>query len=170
VGRVTPEWSRYALWIFDADDTLRRTITPGHPCPRDASDWRLLPGVRDTLGAVRWNTAGAPSIGVASNQDQVGAGLIRLETARELLREMMRQAAGVRLDDEALQLCPHALGVPCHCRKPRPGMLERLMAHYHAGPETTVFVGDSATDRDAASAAGVAFVEAGKLFGWNQPA
>src|SRR5437762_540893 len=100
-------FQRYALWIFDADDTLRCTTRPGRPCPREPGEWRLLPGVQRTLSAVRWNTAGSPSIGVASNQDQVGAGLIPLATARGLLREMIRQAAGVCLADDALQLCPH---------------------------------------------------------------
>jgi D-glycero-D-manno-heptose 1,7-bisphosphate phosphatase len=170
VGGVTPRWDRYRLWIFDADDTLRGTTIPDRPCPREAGEWRLLDGVQATLRQVRWNTAEGPWIGVASNQDQVGTGLIRLETARELLREMIWQAAGVRLDDSALQLCPHALGVPCDCRKPAPAMLERLMAHYRIRREDTVFVGDKATDRMAAAAAGVAFAHPATLFGWCQSA
>jgi D-glycero-D-manno-heptose 1,7-bisphosphate phosphatase len=109
-------------------------------------------------------------LGLASNQDQVGAGLIPLGVARGLLRALALEVAGVRLPDAALQLCPHALGVPCDCRKPRPGMLRRLMAYYDARPDDTVFVGDSAADRGAAAAAGVAFIEASALFGWAQPA
>jgi histidinol-phosphate phosphatase family protein len=167
---VRPAWDRFALWIFDADGTLRTTTTPGRPCPRRPGEWQLLPGVAALLRQVRWNAPGQPALGVASNQDQVGAGLIPLNTARRLLRDMVRQAAGIRLDDRALQLCPHRLGVPCRCRKPAPGMLERLMAHYRAGPERTIFVGDSATDRTAAHAAGTAFIEARALFGWDQSA
>jgi D-glycero-D-manno-heptose 1,7-bisphosphate phosphatase len=170
MGSLKPPWERYALWIFDADGTLRLTTTPGRPCPRHAGEWRLLPGVDAALRQVRWNSPGSPSLGIASNQDQVGAGLIPLDTARELLRDMVWQAAGVRLEDPALQLCPHGLGVPCRCRKPQPGMLERLMAHYHTDPSRTVFVGDSTMDRMAAQAAGTAFIAAGTLFGWDQSA
>jgi D-glycero-D-manno-heptose 1,7-bisphosphate phosphatase len=158
------------LCIFDADDTLRRTTVSGQPCPRGPDEWDLLPGVRDLLGAIRWNAPGEPKLGLASNQDQVGAGLISERTARDLLRALAAEAAGVIPPDPAIQMCPHALGVPCDCRKPRPGMLLRIMAYYGMGAEATVFVGDSAVDRDAAAGAGVEFIEAAELFGWRQSA
>jgi D-glycero-D-manno-heptose 1,7-bisphosphate phosphatase len=90
--------------------------------------------------------------------------------ARQLLRELARSAAGVDLPEPAIQLCPHALGVACECRKPRPGMLQRIMGYYGIGPGATVFVGDNESDRAAARAAAVAFIEARDLFGWSQSA
>jgi D-glycero-D-manno-heptose 1,7-bisphosphate phosphatase len=168
VAKLTGTAARYRLWIFDADGTLRRTTIPGQPCPRRSGEWELLPGVRRALQAVPWNSSGGPWIGVASNQDQVGAGLIPLGTARRLLRDLMLEAVGVSLPPAAIQLCPHALGVPCRCRKPGPAMIERIQAHYGISAEDTVLVGDQSSDRDAAAAAGVAFIEAGELFGWAQ--
>ncbi|HKT59319.1 MAG TPA: HAD-IIIA family hydrolase [Gemmatimonadales bacterium] len=159
---------RYRLWIFDADGTLRRTTVPGRPCPRHSDEWELLPGVRRTLREVPWNSPDGPWLGVASNQDQVGAGLIPLTTARRLLQDLMLAAAGVRLPAAATQLCPHPLGVKCRCRKPGPAMIERILAHYGIPAGESVLVGDQATDREAAAGAGVAFIEADDLFGWAQ--
>jgi D-glycero-D-manno-heptose 1,7-bisphosphate phosphatase len=76
----------------------------------------------------------------------------------------------VTLPEPAIQLCPHALGVACDCRKPRPAMLQRIMACYDLAAAETVFVGDSEADRAAAAEAGVRFLEARELFGWAQSA
>ena len=167
---MTSLFSEYRLWIFDADDTLRRTTVPGQPCPRAEDQWVLLAGVRERLRAVRWNTPGAPKLGVASNQDQVGAGIISAQTARSLLHAMVYAAAGIRLPEPAVQFCPHALDVRCACRKPGPAMLERIMSHYDIGPSATVLVGDQASDRAAARAARTAYLDAAEVFGWAQSA
>ena len=160
----------YRLWIFDADGTLRRTTVPGQPCPRGPGEWELLPGVRGRLAALPWQRAGGPYFGLASNQDQIGAGLFSCRMARDLLRDLASAAIGQAPPDPALQLCPHALGIACDCRKPGPGMLERIMAFYGVRRRETVFVGDSETDRLAAVAAGVDFLAARELFGPAQPA
>jgi D-glycero-D-manno-heptose 1,7-bisphosphate phosphatase len=159
---------RYRLFIFDADDTLRRTTVPGQPCPRRQDQWILLPGVRRKLADVRWNQRGYPVLGIASNQDQVGYGHLSFETARGLLRDLARSAARVEPPDAALQLCPHTLELDCGCRKPAPGMLLAIMTHYGMGPQQTVFVGDQAVDRAAAARAGCAFIWAAEFFDWSQ--
>lgn len=158
-------FARYGLFIFDADDTLRRTTIPGKPCPHRPGEWELMPGVRQTLHQVRWGEAGAPRLGVASNQDQVAYGHVSLEGARQLLRDLVMAAAGTSLPDSAIQLCPHALDVPCNCRKPNPGMLLTIMEHYGVGREETVFVGNHEIDREAAARAGVSFLWSERMFG-----
>jgi D-glycero-D-manno-heptose 1,7-bisphosphate phosphatase len=171
VARVKrTQLARYRLCIFDADDTLRRTTVPGQPCPRKANEWELLPGVREALAGLPWGRPEGPRFGLASNQDQVGAGLFTAEEARGLLRDLARAATGTAPPDDALQLCPHALGVACDCRKPAPRMLRRIMELYDIGSRDTVFVGNSDADRGAALAAGVDFLPASELFGWTQSA
>src|SRR5215207_5348477 len=118
---------RYDLWIFDADDTLRRTTVPGQPCPRREGEWELLPGVAARLRSFGWERAGGPRFAIASNQDQVGYGLLSAVAARELLRAVARAAAGVDPPDAALRFCPHRPEERCGCRKPAPGMLLDLM-------------------------------------------
>lgn len=152
---------RYALVIFDADGTLRRTTVPGQPCPRRPGEWELLPDVRRVLGRCDW-PGGRPWLGLASNQDQIAYGHLTLDVARTLLRELARAATGHVPPDEALQLCPHALETACDCRKPAPGMLRRIMAYYRVPAERTLFVGDAECDREAAAGAGTAF-----RWGWE---
>jgi D-glycero-D-manno-heptose 1,7-bisphosphate phosphatase len=103
-------------------------------------------------------------MGIASNQDHVGYGHLSLETARDLLRDLARQATGVELPDAALQLCPHRLDVSCRCRKPEPGMLAEIMDHYRVEPGETLFVGNHETDLEAARRAGTAFAWAADFF------
>ena len=158
---------RYRLVIFDADDTLRQTTTPGKPCPHTPQEWELMPGVRDVLRLQAWNQAGGPFLGIASNQDQVAYGHLSLATARDLLRDLTRAAAGCVPGDQALQLCPHALEVACTCRKPEPGMLLAIMNHYGVDPGHTLYVGNHEVDREAAARAGTAFCWSHELFGYR---
>jgi D-glycero-D-manno-heptose 1,7-bisphosphate phosphatase len=157
-------FARYRLFIFDADETLRRTTAPGKPCPHGPDEWELLPGVRETLTRIPWGAAGGPRLGLASNQDQIAYGHLTMRMARRLLRDLAIAATGTSPPDPALQLCPHALDVPCDCRKPAPGMLLRIMAYYEVEPEATVFVGNHAIDREAAQRAAVAFIWSERLF------
>jgi D-glycero-D-manno-heptose 1,7-bisphosphate phosphatase len=156
---------RYQLFIFDADDTLRRTTVPGKPCPHHPDEWELMPGVRETLSRIPWGHACSPHLGLASNQDQIAYGNLTIEMARRLLRDLAIAATGASPPEAALQLCPHALDVPCDCRKPAPAMLLRIMEHYGLPPDATVFVGNHEVDRLAAERAGVAFVWGEILFG-----
>jgi D-glycero-D-manno-heptose 1,7-bisphosphate phosphatase len=151
------------LVIFDADDTLRRTTAAGKPCPHAPDEWELLPGVRETLARIDWSGV---RLGVASNQDHVAYGHLTHAMAHRLLRDMVSAATGPASVDACIQLCPHALEVPCDCRKPAPGMLLRIMADVGASPAETLFVGDAATDAEAARRAGVAFTWAAEFFGW----
>jgi D-glycero-D-manno-heptose 1,7-bisphosphate phosphatase len=158
---------RYRLVIFDADDTLRRTTTPGKPCPHAPDEWQLMPRVREVLRRHGWNQSGGPFLGIASNQDHVAYGHLSLTTARDLLRDLARAATDSVPADPALQLCPHALEVACACRKPEPGMLQAIMRHYGVSADRTLYVGNHEVDREAAARAGTAFCWSHELFGYE---
>jgi D-glycero-D-manno-heptose 1,7-bisphosphate phosphatase len=152
-----PILGRYKLFIFDADDTLRRTTAPGKPCPHRPGEWVLMPGVRAALSSIAWGSAGGPYLGIASNQDQVAYGHLTLEMARRLLRDLAGSAADFTPPEAALQLCPHALESECECRKPNPGMLRAIMEYYRVAPGDTLFVGNHEVDRLAARHAATGF-------------
>jgi D-glycero-D-manno-heptose 1,7-bisphosphate phosphatase len=166
-GRVPDPrvFERYRLFIFDADDTLRRTITPGKPCPHRSDEWVLMPGVAEVLRRVRWNAAGGPQLGIASNQDHVAYGHLTFTAARDLLRDLVRSATDSVPDDAALQICPHSLEHDCACRKPHPGMLIAIMRHYGVEPADTMFVGNHEVDREAAARGGTVFTWSQDFFG-----
>jgi D-glycero-D-manno-heptose 1,7-bisphosphate phosphatase len=152
------------LYIFDADGTLRRTTVEGLPCPNGPGDWELIPGVRERLSRIEWGPTGA-SFGVATNQGGVGMGYMTLSMAERLLADMCVAAFGVAPPRGAVELCPHAPHVGCHCRKPRPLMLQRLMRRFGARRAETLFVGDMDRDEEAARRAGVRFMWAHEFFG-----
>lgn len=156
------------LVIFDADGTLRRTTVPGQPCPHGSDEWELLPGVRECLTSMDWHH-GALALGVASNQDHVGYGLLERNLAHTLLRDMIVAATNGAVRDPEIRFCPHRLDVSCDCRKPAPGMLLDIMRARHVAPAETLFVGDAHVDEQAARAAGVQFAWAGEFFGRDFP-
>lgn len=43
----------------------------------------------------------------------------------------------------------------CHCRKPKPGMIEKLLAKMDLSPENSILVGDRITDVAAGNTAGI---------------
>jgi D-glycero-D-manno-heptose 1,7-bisphosphate phosphatase len=151
------------LVIFDADGTLRRTTVPGQPCPHADDEWELLTGVRECLTAIDWRKLGI-IVGIASNQDHVGYGLLDAASARRLLRKMIEAATGGAVRDPEIRFCPHRLEEPCDCRKPAPGMLVDIMRARGVAPSETLFIGDSSVDEQAARAAGVRFTWAGDFF------
>jgi D-glycero-D-manno-heptose 1,7-bisphosphate phosphatase len=48
--------------------------------------------------------------------------------------------------------CPHGPDEGCDCRKPKPGMLKTIAAHYQVPLSNVWFVGDSLGDLEAAKA------------------
>jgi histidinol-phosphate phosphatase family protein len=152
------------LYIFDADDTLRRTTVPGKPCPHRPGEWELLPGVRERLSSIEWGSGGA-YLGIASNQDQVAYGHMTAETCRGMFEDLIEAATGARRPDACIRFCPHALEVECECRKPKPGMLHDIMRHFGVSEADTLFVGNAPTDQEAARRAGAGFAWAWDFFG-----
>ncbi len=150
---------KYDLIIFDADGTLRRCLVPGQVCPNEPGQWEILPGVKETLAGIDWGSPsrGRTALGIASNQAGIAWGYLTEELALRMLEETVKAAAGFRPVAGSVELCPHGTREGCSCRKPQPAMLERLMAFWETTPARTLFVGDMASDREAARNAGCAF-------------
>ncbi len=153
------------LFIFDADNTLRRTTVLDQPCPYRPGEWELMPNVRQVLASVQWGAAGV-RLGIASNQDRVAYGFLSRGMAERLLRDMVHAAVGAISPAPRIELCPHAIEMGCPCRKPAPLMLTRIVDHFGVPSRDTLFVGDAETDRLAARSANVRFAWAWDFFQW----
>lgn len=93
---------------------------------------------------------------VVTNQSAVGRGIITLETAQEINRRLVGEIEreNGRVDD--VFMCPHAPDDRCHCRKPKPGLLQQAARKHQIDLSRSIMIGDALTDLGAGMAAGVA--------------
>jgi len=141
--------------IFDRDGVL---IKDCH-FPIEPADINWMPGAWQLLALLRRH--GVKAL-VASNQSGIARGLFGPDRVEAFHAEMQRQLAeqGLRLD--SIAYCPHhpeagsgPWTTDCDCRKPKPGMLQRLMAEHGVAAANTLMIGDRDVDMGAAANAGV---------------
>jgi D-glycero-D-manno-heptose 1,7-bisphosphate phosphatase len=56
----------------------------------------------------------------------------------------------------------------CSCRKPKPGMLTRVLLDYELGSDSALMIGDQETDAEAAERAGIKFQKIGSPSLWDK--
>ncbi len=106
-------------------------------------EWKPIPG---SLEAIARLTQSGYKVVVATNQSGIGRGLFDMDTLNAIHDKMHRavQAAGGRID--AIFYCPHANDDGCKCRKPNPGMFERIRDCFNVDLNGIPAVGDSLRD------------------------
>jgi D-glycero-D-manno-heptose 1,7-bisphosphate phosphatase len=140
------------LYIFDADSTLRRCTVPGQYYPHGPDQWRPIALAYQRLRQIDWRDN---HFAIASNQGGVAKGYLTKEMAKEML-DTLAHVMVPRMP-HLIAMCPHPSDGDCECRKPKPGMLNALMAYHKTPPARTMFVGDMDTDKMAANSAGIEF-------------
>ena len=118
---------------------------------KSVAEWKALPGSPEAIAKL---TQAGYRVVVATNQSGVGRGLFDMDTLNAIHEKMHRavQAQGGRID--AVFYCPHASAANCTCRKPRPGMFERIGACFNADLSEAYAIGDSLRDLQASAAVG----------------
>ncbi len=114
---------------------------------KSPAEWKAIPGSPEAIA--RLNQAGYRVV-VATNQSGVGRALFDMDTLNAIHKTVA--AAGGRID--AVFFCPHPADSSCDCRKPKPGMFERIAACYNIDLTSVPAVGDSLRDLQAAATAG----------------
>ena len=154
--------------FFDRDGTLNEDLGYVHRF----EDFRWLPGAKDAIR--RLNAAGV-YVFVVTNQSGVARGMFHEDAVTAVhahMREELREL-GAAIDD--FRYCPHhpdvgvgAYRQVCTCRKPAPGMILDLIAHWPVDTALSAMVGDKAIDVEAGHAAGIAaeLVRSGELEGF----
>jgi D-glycero-D-manno-heptose 1,7-bisphosphate phosphatase len=125
---------------FDSDDYIK---SPEEYIP--------IPGSLEAIA--RLNRAGY-TVAVASNQSGIARGYFSLDTLNAMhdkLHALLSKKGG-KID--GIFFCPHLPSDDCHCRKPKPGLLEQISEHFHTPLEGVPFIGDSAADIKAARSVG----------------
>lgn len=99
---------------------------------------------------------------IVTNQAGIGRGFYTESDFLNLMEWMNNKlcAEGATIDD--VEFCPHhpqhGLGrykQNCNCRKPKPGMLQRLIEKHNIDVKESMMIGDKFSDLYAAEAAGI---------------
>ena len=118
---------------------------------KSPAEWKPIPGSLEAIA--RLSQAGYKVV-VATNQSGVGRGLFDMDTLNAIHEKMHKAVtqAGGRID--AIFYCPHAADSSCDCRKPKPGMFQRIADTLNAKLAGVPAVGDSLRDLQAGAAMG----------------
>ena len=133
------------LVLLDRDGTLIRNS------PFDPSTVELLPGV---IEALRDLQAAGFRLCLVTNQQGIGLGYFGyhdfIESNRRLLGLLGKQGISI----SKIYFCPHSMADSCECRKPAPGLILRALREQNVTADRCFVIGDSASDIEAAQAAG----------------
>ncbi len=136
------------LLILDRDGVINHDSSA---FVKSADEWRPLPGSLTAIGSL---TKSGYTVTVASNQSGLARGLFERSALNAIHRKMRRLAASEGGRIARIVVCPHGPTNDCRCRKPKPGLLQRLAKHYGVSLVGVPVVGDSLRDLVAAEAVG----------------
>lgn len=134
------------LLILDRDGVINQD---SDDYIKSLEEWIPLPGAIDAIAAL--SKAGW-TVAVATNQSGLARGYYT-EATLAAMHQRLRQLVAEQGGDVGLIVhCPHGPDDGCACRKPKPGMLEQIAAHYGMALAGIWFVGDTLGDLQAALA------------------
>jgi len=136
------------LVVLDRDGVINEESAAYVKSP---AEWRAMPA---SVAAIAHLGANGFDVVVASNQSGIGRGLFDGATL-DLIHAKMRAvlaAGGARL--AGVYVCPHRPEEGCECRKPGAGLLRQIERDFGRSLAGVAFVGDKASDVDAARAVG----------------
>jgi D-glycero-D-manno-heptose 1,7-bisphosphate phosphatase len=119
----------------------------------------LLPGVAPSLSRLR---AQKIPLVLITNQSGVARGLIQPNELEAVHQELQRQLAAEAAQLDAIYHCPHhpehgqaPYRLRCACRKPEPGMYLQAARDLNLQLASSVAIGDTGRDLEAAQRAGI---------------
>lgn len=136
--------------ILDRDGVINQDSEAYIKSP---DEWIPLPGSLEAIADL--TRAGFRTI-VCSNQSGLARGLFDRATLDAIHATMCQAVTAHGGAIEAIFYCPHGPDDQCHCRKPRPGLLEQFAHQYHEPLADLPVIGDSWRDLQAALAVGAA--------------
>lgn len=142
---------------FHRDAELGAVVSAFHP-----DQIRLLPGVVEGLRALQ---GAGFTLAIATNQPGAAKGQFPWEAIERTNRALVARLRDAGVSIAAVAVCDHhPEGGPggdpariraCDCRKPAPGLLQRLAAELSLDPAVSFMIGDTEADLSAARGAGM---------------
>ncbi len=134
------------LVILDRDGVINHDSDAFVKSP---SEWEPIDGSIEAIAAL--SNAGF-TVAVATNQSGVGRKLIDMPTLAAIHKKMRQAVTDAGGDLGRIVFCPHHPNDNCECRKPNPGLLNKLARQYGVPINGVPMVGDSERDIAAAKA------------------
>ena len=135
------------LIILDRDGVINHDSDEFVKSP---SEWEPIDGSIEAIAEL--SNAGF-TVAVATNQSGVGRKLIDLPTLEAIHKKMRQAVTDAGGDLGRIVFCPHHPDDNCDCRKPNPGLFNKLARQYGVPLNRVPMVGDSERDMVAAKAA-----------------
>lgn len=136
------------LIILDRDGVINYDSSEYIKSP---SEWNAIPGSLEAIADL--NRAGYDVI-IVTNQSGVGRGHYDLETLDQIHEKLINELAEVGGHIGKIFFCPHHPDDGCECRKPKPGMFNKIKNEYRTDLKDTFFIGDSLVDMQVAANVG----------------
>lgn len=136
-----------AVVFLDRDGTI---IVDQH-YPKEASLVSFLPHAVEGLRALREK---GYRLVVVSNQSGVGRGLISDQQFREVHERFCQLLKEEKIEVDQYLYCLHHPEDPCHCRKPKTGLIPKSVAGEAIDFSKSVTVGDRKSDMELGKALG----------------
>lgn len=136
------------LLILDRDGVINED-SDGYI--KSVDEWVPIPGSLEAIA--RLSQAGW-RVFVASNQAGIGRGLFGYDTLFAMHARMQQAVVGLGGSIEGVAFAPDHPDAATEMRKPNPGMLKDIARRLGLSLDNVPFVGDSASDIEAARAAG----------------
>ena len=153
--------------LLDRDGVINEDV--GSPGVCHVDDFRLVPGAAAAIAKLK--RAGA-TVCVVTNQTCVGKGLVtelELDGIHRRMRDLLREEGGEDASIDSIHVATTVSTIPSDRRKPSPGMVLEAMAAHGFAPNDTCFVGDTATDMQAAFRAGAGVTRVLVGTGYGEP-
>ena len=114
---------------------------------RDPDQFRYYDFTAEAL--TRLGRLGLPVV-VVTNQSAIGRGWTTEEIVQQIHQRLLKDMNSWGVQVLAIKHCPHHPEDGCRCRKPDTGMLEEAAEEFEIDLSSSVMVGDSVVDMQAA--------------------
>ena len=150
----------YRFFVGDGIETMMRRIAPADT---DVETVRRLVAVMREKYAGNWANKTRPYNGIPAVLEELGASSVRMAVLSNKPHRMTEST--IRHFFPAIAFCRVQGSPRGGTAKPDPAMALDIAADFGLKPEQVLFVGDSRTDMDTATAAGM--IPAGALWGFR---
>ena len=140
------------LFILDRDGVINFESPDYIKSP---DEWIPIPG---SIEAIAQLSKAGHTVVIATNQSGLSRGLYDHTMLQKIHQKMIDAVEALGGTIKKIYFCPHHPDENCHCRKPKPGMLQQIMQDFSVTADQMIFIGDSERDYDAACAVGCRFM------------